>query len=122
MLQCTVVGLNAGFTTYRRTENDIIFTQEAVLITAHGKTCDFLLYEITSITYTSVSAALSQNAACAVRPRGGVVPLYTPVIVPTHKGMAKLSLPGLEFNGPFQHKYGYIRHEPIPVVAGFDVE
>jgi len=42
IVKYAVLGMNAGFTTYRRTKNDIIFTQEAVLITAHGKFCNIL--------------------------------------------------------------------------------
>jgi len=37
-VQCIVSDLNVGLTTYNKTKTEMVFTLEAVLITAHG-TC-----------------------------------------------------------------------------------
>jgi len=47
MIQYILLGSNVGFTTYNRTKDEMVFTQEAILITAHGKTshCTYTVFE-----------------------------------------------------------------------------
>jgi len=48
VLEHAIADGGVAFTTYRRTQNDVIFTQEAVLITAHGMTLALRIVSLSS--------------------------------------------------------------------------